>query len=95
MGSIQMCAMPDCVKNNESMAQIKEQIACSEHGDNCAACNESWLKPGILSFLNKLFSLDQSTMFDFKVADVPNLMHCIWNANDPTTMNNAINIWRA
>lgn len=95
MGVLQMYAMPDRLMNYESAVQIEEQIECSENDDNCAACNGGWFKPAISSRLNKLFSLDLSTMFRFKVPDASDLMYRIWKADDPTTMTDAIHFWRA
>jgi len=95
MGVLQMYAMPDRLMNYESAAQIEEQLDCSENGDTCAACNGGWFKPGVSSRLNKLFSLDLSTMFRFEVPEASDIMYRVWKSDDPTTMTDAVHFWRA
>jgi hypothetical protein len=95
MRVIQMYAMPDRLMHYESAAQIQEQVECSDNDDSCAACTGGWFKPGISTRLNKLFSLDLSTIFRYEVPDSSDLSYRLWKHDDPATMTDAVHFWRA
>lgn len=107
MGVIQLYVFPDRMPKFVSAAQIEDQIDCATNDDECDACEPgnnqtlqeigdgAWFAPAISTRLQKLLSLDLSTLFRYNVSYASEIKYRIWSANDPVTKADGVHLWRA